>query len=60
MLKSIVNFYKISEPRPCNGEPLPEQQRRLKRLQWSTFLVATFGSQLECSEETYRGRGHFL
>ncbi len=43
MLKSIVNFYKISEPRPCNGEPLPEQQRRLKRLQWSTFLVATFG-----------------
>ena len=43
MLKSIVNFYKISEPRPCNGESLPEQQRRLKRVQWSTFLAATFG-----------------
>lgn len=43
MLKSIINFYKVSAARPCNEEPLPEQQRRLKRLQWSTFLAATFG-----------------
>lgn len=43
MLKSIINFYKVSAARPCNEEPLPEQQRRLKRLQWSTFLAATLG-----------------
>lgn len=43
MLKSIINFYKVSAARPCSEEPLPEQQRRLKRLQWSTFLAATLG-----------------
>lgn len=43
MLKHIINFYKVSQPAPCNGESLPQQQRRLKRLQWSTFLAATFG-----------------
>lgn len=43
MLKSIINFYRVSHPRPCNGESLPEQKRRLKRLQWSTFLAATLG-----------------
>ncbi|WP_308756924.1 MFS transporter [uncultured Bacteroides sp.] len=43
MFKSIINFYKVSQPKPCNGEPLSEQKRRLKRLQWSTFLAATLG-----------------
>lgn len=43
MLKSIINFYKVSQPRPCNEEPLPVQKRRLRRLQWSTFLAATLG-----------------
>ena len=43
MLKYIINFYKVSMPRPCNGESLSEQKKRLKRLQWSTFLAATFG-----------------
>lgn len=53
MLKSILNFYKVSQPTLCNGEPLSEgscsgeslteQKLRLKRLQWSTFLAATFG-----------------
>lgn len=43
MLKSIINFYKVSQPRPCNEEPLPAQKRRLKCLQWSTFLAATLG-----------------
>lgn len=43
MLKYIINFYRVSMPRPCNGESLSEQKKRLKRLQWSTFLAATFG-----------------
>lgn len=43
MLKSILNFYRVSQPRPCNGESLSDQKYRLKRLQWSTFLAATFG-----------------
>ena len=43
MLKSIIDFYKVSEPAPCNEETLSEQKRRLKRLQWSTFLSATLG-----------------
>ena len=43
MLKSILNFYKVSQPEPCNGESMLEQKRRLRRLQWSTFLSATFG-----------------
>lgn len=43
MWKFIANFYKVSQARPCNGETLPEQKRRLKHLQWSTFLAATLG-----------------
>lgn len=43
MLKHIIDFYRVSPAAPCNGEPLAEQQRRLKRLQWSTFLSATAG-----------------
>lgn len=43
MLKHILNFYRVSQPKPCNEEPLPERKRRLKRLQWSTFLSATLG-----------------
>ena len=43
MLKYIINFYRVSMPRPCNGESLSEQMKRLKRLLWSTFLAATFG-----------------
>ena len=43
MLKQLINFYKVSSPRPCNGESLSASERRLKVLKWSTFLSATFG-----------------
>jgi OPA family sugar phosphate sensor protein UhpC-like MFS transporter len=43
MLKHIIDFYRVSPAAPCKGEPLSEQQRRLKRSQWSTFLSATVG-----------------
>ena len=43
MLKQLINFYKVSSPRPCNGEALSSSDaRRLKFLKWSTFLSATF------------------
>ena len=49
MLKQLINFYKVSSPRPCNGEALSSSgsqhlhsdARRLKYLKWSTFLSAT-------------------
>lgn len=43
MLKNIINFYRGSQPKPCNEGSLSEQKQRLKRLQWSTFLAATLG-----------------
>lgn len=43
MLKNIINFYRVSQPKPCNERSLSEQKQRLKRLQWSTFLAATLG-----------------
>ena len=44
MLKQLINFYKVSSPRSCNGEALSSSDaRRLKFLKWSTFLSATFG-----------------
>lgn len=43
MLKNIINFYRVSQPKPCNEESLSEQKQRLKRFQWATFLAATLG-----------------
>ena len=43
MLKYIINFYRVSMPRPCYVVSWSDQKKRLKRLQWSTFLAATFG-----------------
>ncbi len=46
MLKQLINFYKVSSPRPCNGDfgfMSSSDERRLKYLKWSTFLSATFG-----------------
>ena len=43
MLKNIINFYRVSQPKPCNEESLSEQKQSLKRFQWSTFLAATLG-----------------
>ena len=43
IFKSIIEFYKVSKPKPCNGGWTPESERKLKRLQWSTFLSATLG-----------------
>lgn len=53
MLKHIINFYRVSQPKPCNGGALSDslvsgasqsdEKRRLRRLQWSTFLSATVG-----------------
>lgn len=44
MLKSIVNFYRVSSARPYfEGSDEEEKKKRLRRLQWSTFLAATLG-----------------
>lgn len=44
MLKHLINFYKVSSPGPCNEDVMSSSgKRRLKYLQWSTFLSATFG-----------------
>ncbi|MBQ8501818.1 MAG: MFS transporter [Bacteroides sp.] len=43
MLNNILNFYRVSSPRPGIGESEKSCCRRLKRLQWSTFLAATLG-----------------
>lgn len=39
MLKQLINYYKISSPAPI----LKEDNKKLKKLQWSTFLSATIG-----------------
>ena len=40
MLKQLINFYKVSSPRPCNGEALSSSDaRRLKFLKWSTSFL---------------------
>lgn len=43
MLKHLINFYRVSSPKPCKEESLSSIKRRTKLLQWSTFLSATFG-----------------
>ena len=43
MLKKLINFYKVSDPIPCNTLSDEENNRKLKRLQWATFLSATIG-----------------
>lgn len=43
MLKHILKFYQMSHPSKEMEGSEEEKKRRLKRLQWSTFLAATFG-----------------
>ena len=53
MFKSIIDFYRVSQPKSGHGGALSDdsssddclmgQKQRLKRLQWSTFLAATLG-----------------
>ena len=43
MLKHLINFYRVSSPKPCKEESLSSIKRRTRLLQWSTFLSATFG-----------------
>ncbi|WP_242385619.1 MFS transporter [Phocaeicola sartorii] len=43
MLKHLINFYRVSLPKPCEEESLSSAKRKRKQLQWSTFLSATFG-----------------
>lgn len=43
MLKHLINFYRVSSPKPCKEESLSSIRRKTKLLQWSTFLSATFG-----------------
>ena len=43
MWRFLLDFYRVSKPKPCKEETIPEQKRRLRRLQWSTFLAATLG-----------------
>ena len=54
MLKNIINFYRVSQPKPCNEESLSEQKQRLKRFQWSTWLwhVLCLSFEPECRKET--------
>lgn len=44
MIKKIVEFYRISAPSKniTAGQEINEQ-KRYKRLRWSTFLAATVG-----------------
>ena len=39
MLKQLIKFYHISTP----ATPLKKDKKKLKRLQWATFLSATAG-----------------
>ena len=39
MLKNIINFYRVSQPKPCNEESLSEQKQRLKRFSGLLFLL---------------------
>lgn len=43
MLKHILKFYQMSHPAKEMEGSEEEKKRRLKRLQWSTFLAATLG-----------------
>ena len=43
MLKHIFKFYQMSHPSQEMEGSEEEKKRRLKRLQWSTFLAATLG-----------------
>ena len=43
MWRFLLDFYRVSKPKPCKEKTIPEQKRRLRRLQWSTFLAATLG-----------------
>lgn len=43
MLKELVNFYKVSSPKPCKERFSFASKRKTRQLQWSTFLSATFG-----------------
>ena len=43
MFRQIINFYKVSKPKPCSEEWTPEAEKRLKYLKWSTFLSASLG-----------------
>ncbi len=43
MFKKIIDFYKVSEPIPAKACTPEENERKLKRLQWATFLSATIG-----------------
>ena len=43
MWRFLLDFYRVSKPKPCKEETIPEQKHRLRRLQWSTFLAATLG-----------------
>ena len=43
MFKKIIDVYKVSEPIPAKASTPEENERKLKRLQWATFLSATIG-----------------
>lgn len=43
MFKKLVDFYRISSNKPLIADSEINIQKKYKRLQWSTFLAATFG-----------------
>lgn len=43
MFKKLIDFYKVSDPVPCKTLNPEDNDKRLKRLQWATFLSATIG-----------------
>ena len=42
-LKSIIEFYKVSKPRPYQFDSSEQERRKMNFCKWSTFLSATIG-----------------
>lgn len=43
ILKSIIEFYKVSKPKLVNWNSPKEQQKKMTYYKWATFLSATLG-----------------
>lgn len=43
ILKSIIEFYKVSKPKLVNWNSPKEQQKKMTYYKWATFLSATIG-----------------
>lgn len=43
ILKSVIDFYRVSTPKSCNYSSSEEIKKKMRIYKWSTFLSATFG-----------------